>query len=75
MIIRSLYLSDPDNLQIVSDYLGMSEEEIEMIVGGRFSKQSRWAGLVKGKFEETDAGRVYLRTSFGSKTLWSDEIC
>lgn len=74
MIKRQLYLSDDKNLETVAEYLGMSECEIEEIVGGRFRKNSRWGGQCKGKFVETYEGMVYLKTNFGSKTLWKDKI-
>lgn len=74
MIVRELYLSDDDNLEQVSEYLGISKDEIETIVGGRFRSNSRWAGKVKGKFVETYKGMVYLKTSFGNKTLWKDKL-
>ena len=74
MIVEQYYLSDPHNLEKASEILGISQCEIEEIVGGRFTKVSRWAGQVKGKLEITDTGMLYLRTSFGSKTLWKAKM-
>lgn len=72
MIMESFYLSEEGAMEKAVELTGLCEDEIEEIVGGRFSKQSKWAGLIKGKVEVTE-NYIFIRTSFGGKTLWRAE--
>lgn len=72
MIFESFYLSEPNAMERAVHLTGLDHAEIEEIVGGRFTKMSRWAGKIKGKIEVTE-NFVFIRKSFGGKTLWRVE--
>lgn len=72
MINKSFYLSDENDLTRATNLTGLSEDEIEAIVG-RFSKISARAGKLRGKVEELLDGRVLIRHHFNKKVLWVNE--
>lgn len=71
LIIKSLYLSDEKNLNIVSRLTDMSVDEIKTIVG-IFNKNSSRRGLVRGEYVECVDGRMIIRHHFTKKILWSN---
>lgn len=72
MIETQFYLSDNSVLNYACDLTGLSQDEIEYIVG-RFTKRSRWAGQLKGKVVVYVDGTVSIRSSFGNKLLWTKD--
>ena len=72
MIEFQFYLSDPSKLDYACELTGLSQDEIEYIVG-RFSKRSQWANKLKGKVVVYMSGRVSIRESFGNKLLWTKD--
>lgn len=69
MILEEFYLSDPGNLEKACHLTGLDEGEVLEIVGGYFTKQSRWSGKPKGKITVSE-NFIFLKKSFGGKTLW-----
>lgn len=64
-----MYLSDQDSLMEAQKLTGLALDEIESVVG-RFGKQSKWSGQLRGKLVVRDDGTVQIRASFGNKLLW-----
>lgn len=69
IIIKSLYLSNPKNIQIVSRLTDISEDELVEMVG-IFNKNSHRAGQVRGEFIELVDGSYAIRHHFTKKILW-----
>ena len=72
MINKSYYLSEEDDLNRTISLTGLSEDEIESIVG-RFSKISHRSGKLRGKVEELIDGSVVIHHHFNRKVLWRSE--
>lgn len=73
MIIKSFYLSEPNNLDLAVDLTGLSEDEIVDVVG-KFAKHSHRAGQVRGELIEFVDGTVKLRHHFTKKILWRSNV-
>jgi len=73
MINEQYYLSDHGNLERAVIDTGLDREEILSIVGGLFTKNSRWSGKPKGKIVIT-FDKIFIKTSFGNRTLWKEEL-
>lgn len=72
MIETQFYLSDDTLLDYACELTGLSQDEIEHIVG-RFTKRSYWAGKLRGKVVLYIDGSVSIRKSFGNKLLWTKD--
>lgn len=76
MIYKQFYFSD--QLEEAQALCGLAVDEIEQLwrdIGKNpyFTKQSRFKGL-KGKAVELMDGRVQVRTCFGQKILWRQDV-
>jgi len=71
-LLDQYYLSDPSNIDKAIEDTGLSLEEILGLVG-RFSKTSSRHGQIRGQVLSYLDGKVEIRTSFGSKKIWSSE--
>lgn len=69
MIELEFYLSDPANIPQAQDLTGLSEDEIESVVG-RFGRQSHRCGALRGKLQLKVDGEVVIRHHFNNKVLW-----
>jgi len=58
MINEQYYLSDHGNLERAVIDTGLDREEILSIVGGVFTKNDK----------------IFIKTSFGNRTLWKEEL-
>lgn len=72
MIIKSLYLSEDQNLNEVIELTELSMDEIESVVG-RFRSHSSRAGQLRGELIETEDGQILIRHAFTKKVLWSKD--
>lgn len=72
MIETQFYLSDDTLLDYACELTGLSQDEIEHIVG-RFTNRSQWAGKLRGKVVLYMDGSVSIRKSFGNKLLWTKD--
>lgn len=68
-IIESYYLSDPENACRASHELGLTEDELEQIVG-RFTRQSHRHGALRGEVCERLNGERFIRHHFTKKIIW-----
>jgi hypothetical protein len=68
IIEETFYLSDPNNLKKALKVTGLSEDELEYIVG-RFTKASRWADQLKGEVVVFSSGECLIRDHFNKKGL------
>lgn len=74
MIVNSFYLSDDQNVKLLSDRLELSHDEIEAIVGRFRDDHWRFAGQLKGEVVEYSSGKIVIRHHFTKKKLWEGEI-
>lgn len=65
---NSFYLSDEKNVDEALELCELSIDELESIVG-RFTKNSQWAGKLRGEVC-VDWNGVYIRHHFTKKVLW-----
>lgn len=66
---HSFYLSEDQNLDVLTKITELSTDEIEEIVG-RFNQTSLRAGKLKGEVLVGFDGQVEIRHHFTKKTLW-----
>jgi len=71
MIVDSFYLSEDFNLTKATKLTSLSQDEIEFIVG-RFNKNSKRAGKLRGEVIVKITGEVYIRHHFTKKVIWSN---
>jgi len=71
MIIKSLYLSEDENLQEIQDITELCLDELEEIVG-RFKSHSIRSGRLRGEFIQYANGNIAIRHHFNKKVLWSN---
>lgn len=57
-----------ENVDKALKITGLALDELEQVVG-RFGKQSKRAGLLRGKIVITEYDTVQIRTCFGNKLL------
>lgn len=69
MIRKSIYLSNDNQLDEILDYTELSIDELELIVG-RFNKNSRFAGKLRGELIISIDNKISIRHHFTKKILW-----
>lgn len=70
MVVESFYLSDENNIEVLSELTGLALDEIEEIVG-RFRKNHyRFAGKLKGEVIVLSDETVKIRHHFSKKIIW-----
>lgn len=57
-----------EDVERALEVTGLALDELEQVVG-RFGKQSKRAGLLRGKIVITELDTVQIRTCFGNKLL------
>lgn len=67
-----MYLSDPQNVDVALEMLGLDLDELESIVG-RFTKISCRAGQLRGELIENPDGSYTIRHHFTKKKLWRSD--
>jgi hypothetical protein len=68
--IGDFYLSDPDAVSLVARATGLSEDELESIVGKFPNTHLKWPNLFKGAVSFKLNGNVEIRHHFTKKLLW-----
>lgn len=69
MIVKSLYLSQKENLNEIMAITELNYDELEAIAG-RFAPHSFRAGQLRGELVEFADGRIIIRHAFNKKILW-----
>ena len=72
MIEKTMYLSDEHNLNPAMEVTGLSQDEIETVVG-RFRANSSRAGQLRGEVYIYSDGKVEIRHHFTKQLIWSNQ--
>lgn len=74
MILERYYLSEPHSLQKAKGLIGLSQDEIEHIVGRFKADHWRFPGKLKGELLLKSSGQIIIRHHFTKKVLWKDFV-
>lgn len=72
LIFNSYYLSNCQNIDLLSETIELSQDEIEGIVG-RFTKTSSRSGQLRGEVVEYVNEKIVIRHHFTKKVLWRND--